>query len=631
MKYSMPAKYRRPLIIMSAFAIIGALIVLISNAAIIPTSVQPESGARTGNVCSDNDSQASGGGYIKFGKVCTDLFVSTTGSDSNNGTTTALAVKTVGKALSLSSGPTRIRIMAGSYIEQVLIQKNDITIEPYGNGDVTINGAMKEFINGVSGWANSSNGVYRYSLTRNETKKDGSNMIYGADGKQQWTYSNYAQLLNTSYTKNYAGVFVDNNIFGNSDVYVVTNTGQKPTAPLYISSDPTIYIRDVSNVSINSAGNSKLTLMYGSYNVFARNGNNIKIDGLDVVGGQNGINAYDSSNVAITNNTVRGAFNKDWDWADVKEGDPITPNGDYSPMENSGIFVKPSGTDVTNVTVDNNKVNGYFNGINFGGTTSRFIDNSVVSNNIISDNNDDGIEIDSYYRNLVIKGNVIYDAYSPFSSTSGRTGPIYVYENVIIANREVSEEHYAIKKGPGFPLKMNNIIGPANKNLHFYYNTFYYKGHPRHKRYMVHTGPGTETSNVSFTNNIFYSYGGGLIMGSGRAQDNVNWDGNLFYSVKDDPNDVWDDNYWSWNSYYNSDNTQDNFSSLSQIIAAGKMPSQWQGNIEGNPAFNCVVPATLTCFRATSAVSRPASKQLLPGAFADSGRLNGRTRVGAFE
>ena len=135
---------------MFTFAFTGALLVLATHATTNSVSFEAENGTRTGNVCGKSDAAASGVSLVRFGQACKDIFVSTTGSDSNNGTSVALSVKTLNKAVLLATGPTRIRIMAGTYIQTFRIKKNDITVEPYGNGDVNIIGSIPEFISGVS-------------------------------------------------------------------------------------------------------------------------------------------------------------------------------------------------------------------------------------------------------------------------------------------------------------------------------------------------------------------------------------------------------------------------------------------------------------------------------------------------
>ncbi|RTK93276.1 hypothetical protein EKI60_06240, partial [Candidatus Saccharibacteria bacterium] len=103
--------------------------------------MESENGVKTGNVGIDDDAGASGGKYIRFGQQAyQELFVSTTGNDSKDGKSQANAVKTINKAVQLANGHTRIRIMSGRYLQTVQIQKSNLIIEPFGNGDVDIVG-----------------------------------------------------------------------------------------------------------------------------------------------------------------------------------------------------------------------------------------------------------------------------------------------------------------------------------------------------------------------------------------------------------------------------------------------------------------------------------------------------------
>lgn len=632
---------KRSVVMLLVFGVIGAITVFATHAATNSVSVEPENGTRTGTITQEcNDSLASGGCYVKFGSIYKDIFVSTSGNDSKNGSTEALAVKTITKAVSLATDNTRIRIMAGTYTEQVLIQKSNLKIEPYGDGDVNIIGAIPELMNTVS-WNRVQSGIYRRDIGRDESNTDG-NVIYDSNGQQQWSYASYSQLINRMTVNKLSGVFINTintNPFAPVGVYVATDNDQAPTAPIYVSAnDPTLYFKGVSNISINSVSNSKLKLSYGNENIMVRNSNNVKINGVDILGGRSGIVVNDSTNISITNNHVHGTFSQDWYWKDVKENNP------YNVMEGQAIHIKTLNADISNVNVDNNEVNGYFNGIGIQANTNGpyFINDTVISNNNVHDSLDDGIEADGQYNNLVIKKNIVYDAYSPFSSTGGAVGPVDVFENVFVANRVAlmtRTNNVDVTDGPSFAIKMNNDIGVLNKNLHIYYNTFYFSGSNigptgsggGNGRLTVSTSPGQETKDVSFINNIFYSYDGGIIRGSGRAIDNIQWDGNDFFSEKNYPNNSWADNYWAWDAYYSSNNDNNNYPTLSDIISAGKMPAQWQGNVEGNPSFNCVVPTNSTCFRSTASLTKPSSKQPIPTSFTDSSRLNSRTRLGAFE
>lgn len=616
---------KRSIILLLSFGSIGALIVLAAHASTNSVSLESESGVKSGNVCAQSDLAASGKSLVRFGGVCKDIFVSTKGNDFNDGSTEALAVKTVTKAVALATGPARIRLMAGTYTETVSIQKNDLTIEPFGNGDVNIIGAIPEFISGV-GWSYVQPGIYKYTLNRAEFRPDG-NPIYDSNGKQQWSYPDIFQFSNRATVNNLPGVFLLNNFFGVSDVYVATSTGQPPVAPLYIGAlRPTIDILNANNIKINGISGSKLQISYGSTNIRVNNSTNISITNVDVNCGMPGISAVDTSNLTIKNNIIHGTFDRTWTYSDVKDK-PGTRS-----MEHEGVLVRANTKNVSNIVVDSNQVSAYFDGIQFTNLdgVNYTIDDSVISNNVIHDLSADGIEADSPFRNLVVKGNIVYDAYSPYSSAVAYVGPIYVYENLFVANRVDNVDPTNVDYtgmttiGPSFSIKMNHG-DVATENIHFYNNTFYFEGigNTGGFRKTVDSTPTVQSKNVSFTNNIFYSYNGGILYGTGRAQDNVKWNGNVFYSEKNNA-----DNYFAWNSLMGTGNS---FPSLSSIVSSGKLPAQWTGNVEGNPNFNCVAPTTNSCFRPSATLTKPSSLQPIPNEYAESNRLNNRTRIGAFE
>ncbi len=616
------SRFRRPVILVVSFAIVGILLLIITNAQTASPNFEAESGTGTAGRFS-GDSTASGGGGIRFGRAYQELFVSTSGSDAKDGKSQANAVKSISKAVELASGPSRIRILSGTYYETVEIQKNDLIIEPFGNGDVTINGAIPEFINGVA-WEYVQPGIYRFNLQRDELLADG-NTIYTGDGKQQWSYSDVFALLNRQTTNQLPGAVLCNCLFRN-DVYVATSNGQAPTAPLYIASrSASIGIYDASNISINGINGSKLKVAYGGSNINVNNSTNITIDNVDIIGGSAGLSAFDSSYLTIKNSRFRGQFDRNWDGADVKDR-PGTKS-----MENQAMIVRATSKDISNIVVDNNELSGYWGGVHFPtlfnrSTTTKFYnDNSVISNNLVHDMAV-GIEPEAPFRNLVVKGNTVYDAFEPFSPTPAMTGPTYVYENLFIANRGSVSAYSGATWSPSYAIKMLNTSVGLPENIHFYNNTMYFAGNSGNLRMTVHSTPGLITKNATFTNNIFYSYQGGILRGTGRVEDGSDFDGNVFYSEK-----VVNDNYFAWNTLYDTADIAHRYSSLNDIISSGAMPSQWKGNVEGNPNFNCVTPTNASCFRASAAITKPSSKQPIPNDYPESSRLNSRTRIGAFE
>lgn len=605
-----------------AIVIFGLITLALSKAATSSVGIEAENGVGTARTFGDDS--ASGGNGIRFGQPYKDLFVSTSGNNAKDGSTQANAVQTIKRAVELSNGPTRIRILAGTYIEQIVIQKNDLIIEPFGNGDVTVNGAIPEFISGVN-WIYVDNGVWRHDLGRDEFAPDG-NTIYTADGKQQWSYPDYFQLMGKQTVNQLPGVFV-NNSWLNGGVLVATSNGQPPTAPLYIGGrTATFDIQSANNISLNSVSGSKLKIMYGNANILARSSNNITVDGVDITGGGAGIGAFDTSNVTIKNSTIHGGFERTWDGSDVKE------RAGSKTMENQAIIVRATSKDISNIVIDNNHTYGYWAGIHFPTLFARSTDtryynsNSVISNNLVHDHAGPGIEPEAPFKNLIVRGNTVYDSFEPFSPTPASVGPTYVYENLFIANRPGINGNGVLVWSPSYSIKMQNDSVDLPGNIHFYYNTLYFAGNSGNLRKTVQSTAGLLTKDATFTNNIFYSYEGGIVRGTGRVEDGSDWDGNVFYSQV-----LANDNYFAWNSLYDPADTSHRYQSLGQIVSGGAMPSQWVGNVEGNPSFNCVLVTNRDCFKASASITKPSSMQMVPGSYPESGRLNSRTRIGAFE
>ena len=627
----MPFITKRSVSLVAGFALVGSLVVFLSSAATLTTSVESENGVKTGNVGIDDDAGASGGKYIRFGQQAyQELFVSTTGNDSKDGKSQANAVKTINKAVQLANGHTRIRIMSGRYLQTVQIQKSNLIIEPFGNGDVDIVGAIPEYVNGVGNWEYVQHGIYKHNLGRSDNVPGGSNTIYNGNGDQWWSYNTIFSLLSRNTKNSLPGVKIENQwLTGFSEVYVATDDNQPPDAPLYIGGGwSTIDLLNVDNVSIQSVANSKLKLSYGNSNVSIRNSSRINIENTEIIGGNYGIYAIDSSHLNFKDNRMKGKFGRTWTYTDVKNY-PAS-------MENAAIIVRATVKDISNVNTEGNTITGYWAGIYYQ-TFDNMLDpnypnkyfnrNSVIADNTLYDNGV-GLETEAYLENLIVKGNVVYDAGETYSPAPVRGGPVYVYENLFYADRTGYDVLGEAETKPGGAIKLNNDHVAPVENLHVYHNTLMYTGVDTNAMKTVHSteNPLVLTKNVSFTNNIFYSMQGNLIRGTGRAQDQIEFDGNLFYSPVASPK-----RYFSWNSFYDQNGTAHNFSSLASIISAGKMPSQWQGNAEGNPAFNCIDPANASCFKPTASMSTPSNKQPIPSNFPESARLNSRTRLGARE
>ena len=624
-------RFRSPIIIV-AFVVIGLVFLIISYASSSPPGIEAEDGVVSGSAAGFADASASGGNAVKFGQhPYRDIFVSTTGSDTNSGVSQTAAVRTISKAVQLATDYTRIRIMAGKYTETFRIQKNNLIIEPFGNGDVEVVGAIPEFINGVSNWEYVQPGIFKSNLGRVDHNTGEASTIYAGNGDQWWSYNSLLGLLNRQTKNNLPGVRIEHQLFtGFSEVYVATDDNQPPKAPLYIGGSwPTIDVNGASNILIQGISSSKLKISYGNNNIQIRNSNNISVRGTEITGGTYGIIVYDSSYLNFKNNILKGKFARTWTFTDVKNY-PAS-------MENAAIIVRANTKNISNVITEGNIITGYWAAIYYqtfdnqldpNNPNKFYNENSVIAGNIVHDAAGVGIETEAYFKNLIVKANIVYDTGEAFSPAPVRGGPAYVYENLFIADRVILDVLGEATSGPGQSIKMNNDHVAPPENIHYYHNTFYYAGNDTNAMKTVHTSdnPLIITKNVSFINNIFYSKDGIVLRGTGRAQDQVEFDGNMFYSPSSSAK-----KYFSWNSYYDQNNTANNFSSLSDIVNGGKMPSQWQGNIEGNPSFNCVDPTSSSCFRPSSSQAKPSSLEPIPSTFPESSRFSSWNTIGAFQ
>lgn len=122
----------------------------------------------------------------------------------------------------------------------------------------------------------------------------------------------------------------------------------------------------------------------------------------------------------IEGNVVRDTGVKDWPWDSVKGHTP----------EASGISQTGQGGNF----IHHNRVEGTFNGIYSGSFTNAselVAENAEIHHNVLVDNGDDALELEGAQRCVSAWSNTIRGAYNAISISPVRTGPTWIFRNVI--------------------------------------------------------------------------------------------------------------------------------------------------------------------------------------------------------
>jgi len=475
-------------------------------------------------------------------------YVSTTGSDSNNGLSVDTPFLTITKAVQLSAlapGDT-IRVLAGEYksirisITKDGTEASPITLMAHGDGEVKLNFGYQP----STGWALHSGNVYK--ITVPITTYYVYNVVIDNDPKYRRKASLGAVVAPYDFYQDQA-----------TDVlYVYPSNGSDPTG--------------------------KESVFIGSneywYGLFFNLANHWVVDGLTIVGSEGHAITIDADNVTVKNCTMRwNAKNAVYYWSSLGAGtrhdkamvDNVLSEWNMmrnwprcSPGFTSGLWGQGiSITNTNNATVKNSTVrNGGGEGIGFVKVNPGLMENndsynnwsvglySDESQNITIRNNDvyvssdhvnvsdidgalsDQTTIDRCVQRLRQEGVTVGDEY--YSDTSSATSTdVQIYNNVI------SNTSY------GFNYITENVTSPGMKNITFSNNTVVLPDStgPRGDYSAINIRDYEGNINTVFKNNIFYaSYATSSLIYTGYGLTteprNVSMTNNVWYhSGRNDP------------------------------------------------------------------------------------------------
>lgn len=355
--------------------------------------------------------------------AATSYYVSTSGSDSNSGTSTGSAFKTLQKAANTANAGDTVFVMAGTYNQKLKITKSGtssspITFQNYNNGAVVIDGNNLS-VSGREGlvhMANVSNiKVKGFEIRNFKTTSSGAVPVgialEGSGSNIELRNNNVNNIKNTaSSSRNAHGI----SVYGTK------------TTPW---SNITIDGNTLSNLVL---GSSESLVLNGNVDGFSITNNIVRDNdniGIDIIGfeqtapsgydqARNGVIRGNSiSNIAVQNNP---AYDSDCYCAGgiyVDGGKDILIEQNRSFNNDMGIELASEWDEgsTSNITVRNNLVyNNRYTGIAIGGydnlrgstVNSKIVNNTLYNNDTVG-NNGGQLLIQFDTQNNIIKNNIM--------------------------------------------------------------------------------------------------------------------------------------------------------------------------------------------------------------------------------
>lgn len=532
------------------------------------------------------------------------LYVAPTGR--GNGLSPDSPLGLIQDALNQATSDLCIKLMAGTYYQSATISgKQRILIEPYGNGAVTISGAIEKLTqcsqaNPCNYWQDG--GVFTGQESRRQLHKyyyesnfdpynlgscHNDNRIntisYHTNNKVLFTYVNELE-----FAKNH--IVPDNGeggYFTPTRVYLVLANNANPNyIGLNISQSKRIFdIQNSQEVVIRANGHQfQLTNTGTRATIMLHNTKNSVVDGLNFLNGNSAVYDLEGENNLIANNHIQFNFNPGWAYKDYKYHQGDGAAGCATAMENVAI-AKVSKQNRPGDIVGN-KIEGFANGIFVAGS------NISIYSNVIHNIYDDAIEIENFTGNPIVNlriyDNLVYDVKTGISAVPHSPGPTYIYNNIIATTKFIlySTEYDTDPdpKNQGRQLQYGTAtkIWPGGQdkptqNVKFYFNTIFSPGLENDSGYItspplnISAAYNLRATGMEFIDNIIFAKNQ-ISYGTGLAADGNNYDCNLFYSETAGKQVV----YWFWNVNNSANNA----------LRLPTSPPEWEGNREGQPLFN---------------------------------------------
>ncbi|SDR91804.1 Chondroitinase B [Paenibacillaceae bacterium GAS479] len=355
--------------------------------------------------------------------AATSYYVSTSGSDSNAGTSTGAAFKTLQKAANTANAGDTVFVMAGTYNQKLKITKSGtsgspITFQNYNNGAVVIEGNSLP-VSGREGlvhMANVSNvKVQGFEIRNFQTSSSGAVPVGIA---LEGSGSNI-ELRNNKVNN------IKNTASSSRNAHGISVYGSKSTP----WSNITIDGNTLSNLVL---GSSESLVLNGNVDGFSVTNNIVRDNdniGIDIIGfegtapsgydqARNGVIRGNSiSNIAVKNNPAyeSNCYCAGGIYVDGGKNVVIEQNRSFNNDMGIEVASEWQGKSTSNITVRNNLIyNNRYTGIAIGGYDTQrgsTVDSKIVNNTLYNNDtvgNDGGqllIQFDT--RNNIIKNNIM--------------------------------------------------------------------------------------------------------------------------------------------------------------------------------------------------------------------------------
>lgn len=423
------------------------------------------------------------------------FYVSTTGSNSNNGTSPATAFQTIQYAVNRASAGTKIIVVPGVYREAVTVSASGTSTHPIilesqetattpGANPAVIDNSYPglDVVDGTDNWLPDPGnpGGYYTDLT-SYTPSDQVIGVY-RDTERIYAYSYYPYNSTSNYANYLNGIYcVDGTVNCIATNVVGGYFYDRPTKRLYIElpdqTDPDLVamhvlrrnavglrLQDASNVIVRG-----FRVQYVNSGIVVRAGASAiaNLNWVEKVRTQFAKGGITVGEQYGTGNRVHGTVVQDsvivdtneqttWPWAAVKQND----------VESTGIILAGG----TGTILQRNTIRDVFNGVDgtitWALTDTTYNTDTDVVDNTVTDSGDDGIELDGAATNLRVMRNTVA---STRGGTSGQAtlsaAPISVGPAWIIRNVLADPRQYSMKSS-------FNAVTSAGR-LFAYHNTFY--------------------------------------------------------------------------------------------------------------------------------------------------------------
>lgn len=332
-------------------------------------------------------------------------------------------------------------------------------------------------------------------------------------GIRIWTFGNIQALTNSNDGYITKGVFFDK---GKGRLYIRGFSQENASTLLTSRNDHALMVRDsssviITNLTVRNGGASSLRVASSAQ---------ITISNVLIKGGRHGVYVKDgekqkSSSIVINDCFVFEIYDPEWYWSDFK-------SRERAPMEGAGIYVVSSGIDNE---ISGCEISGYFDGIAVAGKEKSGNAGMTIHDNKIHGVMDDAIEMDAVCEGCKIFNNTVYDTFVGFSFTPAQ-GPIHVYRNIVLSDKKIRFDRSTKREGFGVALKIGGTEANPSQEVMIYNNTLVSKSHVVAAGYKERV-----VKNFKYVNNIFYSFNGLAVNGSGHPEEGVFFDWNIYYRL----------------------------------------------------------------------------------------------------